>query len=46
MKFSLSSLDHPVIFVLLLTVAVVATSKLAKWGLTQANLPGPASLFS
>lgn len=39
------SLDHPVFFVLVITVAVVCMASLISWGFKAANMPGPAGLF-
>jgi len=37
--------DHPVLFVLVLTVAVTCMASVLTWGAKAANLPGPAALF-
>lgn len=39
------SLDHPVFFVILLTVAVSCMAVIFSWGLKAAGLPGPANVF-
>jgi hypothetical protein len=39
------SLDHPVFFVIVLTVAVCCMAAIFAWALKAANLPGPAALF-
>jgi hypothetical protein len=39
------ALDHPVSFVVLMTIAVVCMSALFSWGFKAAHLPGPAGLF-
>lgn len=41
----LDALDHPIVFVVLMTVAVACTMAIATWGFKSANLPGPAALF-
>lgn len=38
----IESLDHPVIFVVLITFAVCGCSALLTWGFKAAGLPGPA----
>lgn len=39
------SLDHPVFFVIVITVAVVCMSSIASWGFKALGWPGPAALF-
>lgn len=39
------SLDHPVMFVLLMTVAVVCMASVISWGAKAAGAPGLAGLF-
>lgn len=39
------SLDHPIPFVFLMTIAVFCTAALLTWGFKAAGWPGPASLF-
>jgi hypothetical protein len=39
------ALDHPIIFVILMTVAVSCMMAVFTWGSKAANLPGPAALF-
>lgn len=46
MRNFLDSLDHPVMFLIFLLVALTALRALAKWGFTRLNMPGPAALFS
>lgn len=46
MKGFLDSLDHPLFFIVFVLFAVIAAKGLLKWGFTQANMPGPAALFS
>ena len=41
----LASLDHPLVFLLLLAMALFAFKGLTKAGLLAANLPGPAAIF-
>jgi hypothetical protein len=41
----LDALDHPIVFVLLMTVAVACTMAIFTAGAKAANLPGPAALF-
>lgn len=38
-------LDHPIPFVLAITIAVMCMSALLTWGFKAAGLPGPAALF-
>lgn len=39
------ALDHPIVFVILLTIAVASMMSIFTWGAKAANLPGPAALF-
>jgi len=39
------SLDHPVFFVIVMTVAVVCMAAIFSWGAKAAGLPGLAHLF-
>lgn len=39
------SLDHPVFFVLVLTIAVFCTAAVYSWGFKAMGWPGPAGLF-
>ncbi len=39
------SLDHPVSFVFLMTIAVVCMAAILSWGAKAAGLPGPAGLL-
>lgn len=39
------ALDHPVFFVIVMTVAVVSLAAIFSWGFKAAGLPGPAHLF-
>jgi hypothetical protein len=39
------ALDHPVFFVIVLTIAVSCMAVVASWGLKAAGLPGPANVF-
>ncbi|HEY2300522.1 MAG TPA: hypothetical protein VGH66_01435 [Acidimicrobiales bacterium] len=39
------ALDHPVFFVLVMTIAVVCMSSMLTWGFKAVNMPGPAALF-
>lgn len=41
----LDGLDHPIMFVLLMTLAVASTMAIFTWGAKSMNLPGPAALF-
>lgn len=41
----LKGLDHPIVFVFFMTLAVTGTASLITWGLKRAGLPGPAALF-
>lgn len=41
----LQDLDHPVVFVLLMTIAIACMASFLTWGLKAANLPGPAALI-
>lgn len=38
------ALDHPIVFVLFITMAVIGMSALLTWGFKKAGLPGPATL--
>lgn len=40
-----NELDHPVFFVVVITVAVVCMSAIFSWGFKAAGFPGPAGLF-
>lgn len=40
----IESLDHPVVFVVLITFAVCGCSALMTWGFKAAGLAGPATL--
>lgn len=40
------TLDHPLLFVLFITLAVCGTKALIHWGLVAANMPGPARIFA
>lgn len=44
-KKILDDLDHPIMFVLAITLAVCATKALIHWGLLAAQMPGSAKLF-
>lgn len=39
------SLDHPVFFVIVITVAVVCMASIFTWAFKAMNMPGPAALF-
>ena len=39
-------LDNPLVFILLLTIAVFSTSKVIKWGSINAGHAGAASIFN
>ena len=39
------SLDHPVFFLIVVTVGVFCLAKIFAWGLKAANLPGPGNIF-
>lgn len=41
----LDAADHPIIFVFLMTVAVMSMAAILTWIAKSANLPGPAALF-
>lgn len=41
----LQHLDHPLVFVILMALAIAAVQGLMAWGLKAANLPGPAALI-
>lgn len=38
------SLDHPVVFVVLISIAVICMTSMFTWGAKAANLPGLAAL--
>lgn len=40
-----NSLDHPVFFVLVLTIAVFCMAAIFAWGLKAAGYAGPAAIF-
>lgn len=40
------SLDHPVFFVIVITIAVACMSVILAWALKAAGLPGPANVFA
>ena len=40
-----NSLDHPIVFTLLITIVVVAWCAIFTWAFKAANMPGPAALF-
>jgi hypothetical protein len=40
----LDALDHPIVFVFFITLAVLGMSSLLTWGFKAAGLPGPAAL--
>lgn len=42
----IEGLDHPLLFVLAITLAVCATKALIHWGLLAAQMPGSAKLFA
>ena len=37
-------LDHPLLFLIFLTLGVTATQALLTWGFKKAGMPGPAAL--
>jgi hypothetical protein len=39
------ALDHPIFFVVVLTVCVMCFSAIVAWALKAAGLPGPANIF-
>lgn len=39
------ALDHPIFFLLVVSIGVVSMLSLMTWGAKAANLPGPAALF-
>lgn len=39
------SLDHPIFFLLVVTIGVFALGACISWGLKAAGLPGPAAIF-
>jgi len=39
------TLDHPIPYVLAMTVAIMCMAALLTWGFKAAHMPGPASLF-
>lgn len=39
------ALDHPILFLVVITVGVAAMSAIFRWGFKAANMPGPASVF-
>lgn len=41
----LDSFDHPITFVILMTVAVVSLAAIFVWLFKAAGMPGPAALF-
>lgn len=41
----LDSLDHPIVFVVLMTIAVVSLAAIFVWLFKAAGWPGPAALF-
>lgn len=40
----LDAMDHPIVFVFFMTLAVLGASALLTWGFKAAGLPGPAAL--
>lgn len=46
MKSFLDELDHPLMFIIFVLLAVVAAKGLMKWVFTSLNMPGPAALFA
>jgi len=41
---ALDALDHPVVFVFFITLAVIGMTSILTWGFKRANMPGPAAL--
>lgn len=39
------ALDHPIFFLVVVTVGVFAMASVFRWGFKAANLPGPAAVF-
>lgn len=39
------ALDHPIFFLLVISIGVVCMLSILTWGAKAANLPGPASLL-
>jgi hypothetical protein len=39
------ALDHPILFLVVVTVGVAAMMSIFRWGFKAANMPGPASVF-
>lgn len=39
------ALDHPIFFLVLVTIGVFAMAAVFRWGLKAANLPGAAAVF-
>lgn len=45
MAVSLEKLDHPLVFLLTLTIGVFATAAFLSWGLAKLGWTGPLGLF-
>jgi hypothetical protein len=45
MAIKTDDLDHPLIFLVVITLGVVAMMSLMSWGLSTAHLTGPLGLF-
>jgi hypothetical protein len=39
------SFDHPLVFLFVITIGVIAMSSILSWGLSSAHLTGPLGLF-
>lgn len=44
MKKTLDALDHPIVFVFFLTLAVIGMQSVLTWAFKSLNAPGPAAL--